>query len=76
VFAEITTPSLVIEDGAVFEGKCAMTGEGGAAAPRAADQPRLIEAAGAQGRATSCWLTGSRSASRRRAGLARAGTQP
>jgi cytoskeletal protein CcmA (bactofilin family) len=54
VFAEITTPSLVIEDGAVFEGKCAMTGEGGgAAAPRAAEQPRRFGAAGAAGRATS-----------------------
>lgn len=53
VLAEIVTPSLVIEDGAIFEGKCTMTGDGGVAVPRAAEQPRLIEAAGAEGRATS-----------------------
>jgi cytoskeletal protein CcmA (bactofilin family) len=27
VYADLVTPSLVIEDGAVFEGRCAMTGE-------------------------------------------------
>lgn len=27
VFADIETPSLVIEDGALFEGRCTMTGE-------------------------------------------------
>lgn len=27
VFADLVTPSLVIEDGAVFEGRCSMTGE-------------------------------------------------
>ena len=27
VFADLATPSLVIEDGALFEGRCAMTGE-------------------------------------------------
>jgi len=30
VFADVTTPSLIIEDGAVFEGRCTMTGEPGA----------------------------------------------
>jgi cytoskeletal protein CcmA (bactofilin family) len=28
VFAEVDTPSLVVEDGALFEGRCAMTREG------------------------------------------------
>jgi cytoskeletal protein CcmA (bactofilin family) len=27
VYADLSTPSLVIEDGAIFEGRCAMTGE-------------------------------------------------
>jgi cytoskeletal protein CcmA (bactofilin family) len=27
-FADLETPSLVIEDGAIFDGRCAMTGEG------------------------------------------------
>ena len=27
VYADLSTPSLVIEDGAVFEGRCSMTGE-------------------------------------------------
>lgn len=35
VFADIETPSLVIEDGALFEGRCAMTGEPQAAKPAA-----------------------------------------
>ena len=35
VYADLMTPSLVIEDGAVFEGRCAMTGE-----PRAAAEPK------------------------------------
>lgn len=35
VYADLVTPSLVIEDGAVFEGRCAMTGE-----PRAAAEPK------------------------------------
>ena len=30
--ADIATPSLVVEDGAIFEGRCAMTGRGSAAA--------------------------------------------
>jgi cytoskeletal protein CcmA (bactofilin family) len=34
VFAEIDTPSLVIEDGATFEGHCSMNREGSAATPR------------------------------------------
>ncbi len=40
VYADLMTPSLVIEDGAVFEGRCSMTGE-----PRASE--RKVEAAGA-----------------------------
>jgi cytoskeletal protein CcmA (bactofilin family) len=35
VYADLVTPSLVIEDGAIFEGRCAMTGE-----PRAAAEPK------------------------------------
>jgi len=39
LLADITTPSLVVEDGAVFEGRCAMSGRGStgvaAAAPAA-----------------------------------------
>jgi cytoskeletal protein CcmA (bactofilin family) len=33
VYADLVTPSLVIEDGAVFEGRCSMTGE-----PRASER--------------------------------------
>lgn len=40
VFAEVDTPSLVIEDGALFEGRCAMSREGGKAA--AASGPKLV----------------------------------
>ena len=44
VYADITTPSLVIEDGATFEGRCTMTREGrpvqGEPGPK-----RLVEAA-------------------------------
>lgn len=35
VYAEIETPALVVEDGAIFEGQCAM-------------QPRAVEGAGAE----------------------------
>lgn len=38
VFAEIDTPSLVIEDGAVFEGHCTMSRDGGKASPG----PKLV----------------------------------
>jgi cytoskeletal protein CcmA (bactofilin family) len=40
LFADVDTPSLIIEDGAVFEGRCSMTREGakGAAAPG----PKLV----------------------------------
>jgi cytoskeletal protein CcmA (bactofilin family) len=45
VFADVSTPSLIIEDGAIFEGRCAMTRE---AEPAAKDPgpKRLVEAAG------------------------------
>jgi len=38
VFAEIDTPALVIEDGAVFEGRCAMSRDGA----REAAKPKLV----------------------------------
>jgi cytoskeletal protein CcmA (bactofilin family) len=38
VFAEIDTPALIIEDGAVFEGRCAMSRE----EARAAAGPKLV----------------------------------
>ncbi|HEY0514772.1 MAG TPA: polymer-forming cytoskeletal protein [Thermoanaerobaculia bacterium] len=38
VFAEIDTPALVIEDGATFEGSCAMSRDGA----RAAAGPKLV----------------------------------
>lgn len=51
VYADLSTPSLVIEDGAVFEGRCAMTGEPrgtgerkGKAAEEAA-KPKLVSKA-------------------------------
>lgn len=40
VFADVDTPSLIIEDGAVFEGRCSMTREGGKSA--AASGPKLV----------------------------------
>lgn len=39
LLAEITTPSLVVEDGAIFEGRCTMTGRGSAGASRATAGP-------------------------------------
>jgi cytoskeletal protein CcmA (bactofilin family) len=47
VFADIETPSLVIEDGAYFEGRCAMVREGAkAAVPKlVAPQPPKVSAA-------------------------------
>ena len=41
VFAEIETPSLVIEDGATFEGRCSMSREAGGAA---GGVPKLVVA--------------------------------
>ncbi len=41
LYAELETPSLVIEDGAVFEGRCSMSREAGAAAPAL---PKLVPA--------------------------------
>ena len=38
LFAEIDTPSLVIEDGAYFEGTCVMSRDGGKASPG----PKLV----------------------------------
>jgi cytoskeletal protein CcmA (bactofilin family) len=38
VFAEIDTPALVIEDGAIFEGRCSMDRDGA----RAAAGPKLV----------------------------------
>ena len=40
VFADVDTPSLVVEDGAVFEGRCAMICE--ATHPAAAAGPKLV----------------------------------
>jgi cytoskeletal protein CcmA (bactofilin family) len=40
VFADVDTPSLIIEDGAVFEGRCSMSREGGKAASAAG--PKLV----------------------------------
>ena len=42
VFADVATPSLVIEDGAFFEGRCAMTREERAAAPEAGSIAKLV----------------------------------
>jgi cytoskeletal protein CcmA (bactofilin family) len=40
VFADVNTPSLIIEDGAVFEGRCSMSREGVKAA--AGSGPKLV----------------------------------
>lgn len=42
LYAELETPSLVIEDGAVFEGRCSMSREAGAGAAPAL--PKLVPA--------------------------------
>ena len=42
VFADLATPSLVIEDGALFEGRCAMTREERVAKPEAGSLPKLV----------------------------------
>lgn len=42
VFADIDTPSLVIEDGALFEGRCAMSREPAVAAAAAPALPKLV----------------------------------
>jgi cytoskeletal protein CcmA (bactofilin family) len=44
VMADLTTPSLVIEDGAIFEGNCTMTREG-----REAESPQASLALGDEG---------------------------
>jgi cytoskeletal protein CcmA (bactofilin family) len=43
VYAELETPSLVIEDGALFEGRCSMSREP-AASPAGAPVPKLVAA--------------------------------
>jgi cytoskeletal protein CcmA (bactofilin family) len=40
IFAEVDTPSLVIEDGAVFEGRCSMTRDGAKSA--SSSGPKLV----------------------------------
>jgi cytoskeletal protein CcmA (bactofilin family) len=42
VFADLATPSLVIEDGAIFEGRCTMTRQDRPAEGRAAPVPKLV----------------------------------
>lgn len=42
VFAEIDTPALVIEDGATFEGSCAMSRDAGSRAAGAVAGPKLV----------------------------------
>ena len=39
VFADLETPSLVIEDGALFEGRCAMSRDGAAGLKRVGPTP-------------------------------------
>ena len=41
VFADVETPALVIDEGAVFQGNCAMERPARAAAPAAAESPQL-----------------------------------
>jgi cytoskeletal protein CcmA (bactofilin family) len=45
VFAELDTPSLVIEDGATFEGQCAMSRDAARAAAAAAGPKRVAQKA-------------------------------
>jgi cytoskeletal protein CcmA (bactofilin family) len=49
VEADLDTPSLVIEDGAVFEGRCTMQSEGKRSESKAGDEggPKLLARAGA-----------------------------
>ncbi|HXO22057.1 MAG TPA: polymer-forming cytoskeletal protein [Thermoanaerobaculia bacterium] len=52
VFADVDTPSLVIEDGAVFEGRCSMAREakvGSAAAPDHREAAGVVAARAARG---------------------------
>ncbi|HEX2644605.1 MAG TPA: polymer-forming cytoskeletal protein [Thermoanaerobaculia bacterium] len=49
VFAEIDTPSLAIDDGALFEGRCTMVRDGKAAAPAGAGIPKLVPKAAREG---------------------------
>ena len=45
VFADVETPSLIVEDGATFEGRCAMSRDAAkAAAPAAPGPPKLVQA--------------------------------
>lgn len=46
LLADIETPSLLIEDGAIFEGRCAMTGGLGAATSRSDSVTSLVAKAG------------------------------
>lgn len=45
VFAELDTPSLIIEDGATFEGNCAMTRDSARASAAAAGPKRVAQKA-------------------------------
>jgi cytoskeletal protein CcmA (bactofilin family) len=52
VFADIETPSLEIEDGAIFEGRCSMVREGeSAATATAGTAPKLVTAMGGKPKA-------------------------
>jgi len=42
VFAELDTPTLVIEDGATFEGRCAMSRDGARTAPAGMAGPKRV----------------------------------
>ncbi|HVR09369.1 MAG TPA: polymer-forming cytoskeletal protein [Thermoanaerobaculia bacterium] len=42
VFADVETPSLIVEDGATFEGHCAMTRDAARAAAAAPGTPKLV----------------------------------
>jgi cytoskeletal protein CcmA (bactofilin family) len=45
VFADVETPSLIVEDGATFEGRCSMNREAArAAAPAVPGPPKLVPA--------------------------------
>ncbi len=44
IFADVNTPSLVIEDGAVFEGRCTMVRESAAGTAPAVAAPKLVSA--------------------------------
>jgi cytoskeletal protein CcmA (bactofilin family) len=44
VFADVDTPALIVEDGALFEGRCAMSRDAGKATAQAAGGPKLVAA--------------------------------